>query len=139
MTTAVVVTTIVTDKGSEASLKEQIFEQIRKNEKDLRAKVRHLDVEARVHSAVFNLADFLHYAQTWSQGHDETPDHATTNGKSTANHHQEEVSEAYWMDQALEEIRQGQQPILAAFTVEELAELEDEKIGEEFSSRPFLY
>lgn len=139
MTTAVVVTTIVTDKGSEASLKEQIFEQIRKNEKDLRAQIRHLDVEARVHSAVFNIADFLKYAQTWSRGDDEAPGHLSTNGRSTTSNHQEEVSEAYLMDQALEEIRQGQQPMLAAFTVEELAELEDEKIGEEFSSRPFLY
>jgi hypothetical protein len=139
MTTAVVVTTIVTDKGSEASLKEQIFEQIRKNEKDLRAKVHHLDVEARVHSAVFNLADFLNYAQTWAQPREEAPDPATTNGHSVTSNHQAELSEAYLMDQALEEIRQGQQPILAALTVEELAALEDEKIGEEFSSRPFLY
>jgi len=50
-----------------------------------------------------------------------------------------DLSEGEFLDAVLEQLPSGQQPPYARLTDEDLAAIEDERIGEHFSRYPFLY
>jgi hypothetical protein len=138
MTTAVVVTTIVTDQAGETNFMGQLLDQIRKQETDLRAKFTHSDQEVTVTSAIFPLADFAHHLQEWVQ-HKKNGVRTVGNGGSRPPHTLDELSEAELMDYVFAQMQQNATPTYAALSPEDLAEMEDEPIGDYFSQNPFLH
>jgi hypothetical protein len=138
MTTAVVVTTIVTDPAGEVNVAEQLLDQIRQNTHVLHTQLTQQNLEAQVTSAVFDVADFVHCVNEWlrRRGEVELPALPAAPVKPAQ---PEEMSEAEFMDYVLNQIDQGNGPGYARFTAAELAAAEDEPIGQHFSQQPFLY
>jgi hypothetical protein len=61
MATAVVVATVVTSDLNEATCKDRLLEQIRRNDSDLRARLVDADTNANVVTAILNLEVFMQY------------------------------------------------------------------------------
>jgi len=137
MTTAVVVTTIVTEEAEKTMFVDQLTEQIRKNDSALQANLTKMNLDAQVVSTVFNLAEFTNRFKEWLSQQEEQAK-AATNGVAMVKH-QDEMSEAEFMDFVVQQLDQGQQPLYARSMNEEATEERDELIGDEFSRRPFLY
>jgi hypothetical protein len=143
MTTAVVVTTIVTHNSSEEQFLDQLLEQIRDNDRDLLETLDRVGLEGRVTSAILNVGDFLHYAHQWLRyrGPEGTPDAPATqaNGGIPTQVCTENMSEAEFMEFILEELDSKQQPAFARLSAADLAALEEEEVGGHLSQHPFLY
>ena len=169
MTTAVVVTSIVTTNLGEAKFVDHVLEQVRRNDRDLLNKISAVDIDARVVTAILNVNDFMSYAHEWlRQRQDDklvepvlpkqkngtakatagkTRNGKTTTGKTTTDKAitdktivvSDNMNEAEFMDYTLEQLRQGKVQAFASFSAEELDNVEEEPIGEDFSQQPFLY
>ena len=179
MTTAVVVTSIVTTNLGEAKFVDHVLEQVRRNDRDLLNKISAVDIDARVVTAILNVNDFMSYAHEWlRQRQDDklvepvlpkqkngtakatagktrigktttgkTTTGKTTTGKTTTDKAitdktivvSDNMNEAEFMDYTLEQLRQGKVQAFASFSAEELDNVEEEPIGEDFSQQPFLY
>jgi hypothetical protein len=134
-----VVTTIVSHDSSEAMVVEQLFDQIRANDRDLLSKLAHLGHQARVSSAVVNIADFMSYAQEWlNHRHGEAPP-AQTHGSPQTAVCTGDMSEAEFMDYMLAQIHAGNAPSYAQFSEDALEAMSEERIGDHWSQNPFLY
>ncbi|CAN5830659.1 hypothetical protein BH10CHL1_BH10CHL1_17750 [soil metagenome] len=153
MTTAVVVTSIVTTNLGEARFVDHILEQIRRNDRDLLNRLNKVDGDARVVTAILNVSEFMTYAQDVLREREELAavewdftEPATaepTDGPKqlvskttvvTAN-----MNELEFMDYTLGQLRQDNAPSLGNISEQGLDEIEEERIGEEFSRAPFLY
>jgi hypothetical protein len=139
MTTAVVVTTIVSHDSSEAMIVEQLFEQIRANDRDLLNRLAHLGHQARVTSAVVNIADFMSYAQEWLTHRNGEAPPAQTHDNPQTRVCTGDMNEAEFMDHMLAQIREGKAPSYAQFGDDALEAMSEERIGEHWSQHPFLY
>lgn len=139
MTTAVVVTTIVTHNSSEAQFLDHVLEQIRNNDRDLLATLDQLGLDVRVTSAILNVGDFLHYAHQWLRHRGEDAPATQANGGAPTQVCTENMSEAEFMEFILEELDTGTQPAYARLTAAELEAMEEETIGDHHSQHPFLY
>jgi hypothetical protein len=143
MTTAVVVTTIVTHNASEGQFLDQLLEQIRDNDRDLLETLDRVGLEGRVTSAILNVGDFLHYAHQWlrhraQEGAADAP--ATkANGGPPTQVCTENMSEAEFMEFILEELDAKQGPAYAWLSAADLAEMEEEEVGGHLAQQPFLY
>jgi hypothetical protein len=150
MTTAVVVTSIVTTNLGEARFVDHVLEQVRRNDRDLLNKISAVDMDARVVTAILNVNEFMSYAHEWlRQRQDEKsiepvlPEQTNgvmkaMNGKTTSKPTvakktgatskksnktlvvSENMNEGEFMDYTLER-------------------MEEKHIGEDFSEQPFLY
>ncbi|HMN28884.1 MAG TPA: hypothetical protein PKE45_12105 [Caldilineaceae bacterium] len=129
MTTAVVVTTIVSHDSSETSIVDQLFEQICAKDRDLRNALAKLGLDARVTSAIVNIGDGINQ-ESLIPRQAETPAAQTTSA---------EMDELEFMDYLLEQIQQGGAPRYARLNNDELSAMADEKVGEHLSQNPFLY
>lgn len=172
MTTAVVVTSIVTTNLGEAKFVDHILEQIRRNDRDLLNKISKVDMDARVVTAILNVNEFMNYAHEWlrqqeaekkqpkkrqtkkraeptlikpveelKQVEEAAQVHGTgktalANKTTVVNH---DMSEGEFMEYALAQLREGKVQMFTSFNTEELENIEDEPIGEDFSRQPFLY
>jgi hypothetical protein len=153
MTTAVVVTSIVTTNLGEARFVDHILEQIRHNDRDLLNRLSTVDGDARVVTAILNVGEFMSYAQEVLREHEaiapadwdftELDRSEKINGIGkpvskttvvTAN-----MNELEFMDYTLEQLRQDNLPSLASISEQVLDAMEEERIGEDFSRQPFLY
>jgi hypothetical protein len=130
MTTAVVVTTIVTDQPGEETVAEQLLDQVRQTTQTLQVQLTQHNLEAQVTSAVFDVADFVHCVNDWLRRRGAESALATPVA---------EMSEADFMDYVLDQIDQGQSPGYARITAEQMAATDDEEIGAHFSQHPYLY
>lgn len=153
MTTAVVVTSIVSTNLGEAKFVDQVLEQVRRNDRDLLKQITAADQDARVVTAILNVHEFMSYAHDWvSQRQAETPKRASRpkTAKRTAKVAaqpapsptivvSEAMNELEFMDYTLNQLRHGQAQPVTTFSAEALEQLEAEPIGEEFSQQPFLY
>jgi hypothetical protein len=153
MTTAVVVTSIVTTNLGEARFVDHILEQIRHNDRDLLNRLSTVDGDARVVTAILNVGEFMSYAQEvlrereaiapadWDFTELDRSEKINGIGKPvskttvvTAN-----MNELEFMDYTLEQLRQDNLPSLASISEQVLDAMEEERIGEDFSRQPFLY
>lgn len=139
MTTAVVVTTIVTHNSSEAQFLDHVLEQIRNNDRDLLDTLDRLGLDGRVTSAILNVGDFLHYAHQWLRQRGEEAPATQANGGAPTQVCTENMSEAEFMEFILEELDANQQPAYARLTAADLAAMEEEAVGAHLSQHPFLY
>lgn len=166
MTTAVVVTSIVTTNLGEAKFVDHILEQIRHNDRDLLNKLAKVDGDARVVTAILNVNEFMSYANEWlrQQQSEKKPTKkrrtakptdpalfkvteeskpvevaAKVNGMDKTTVVNQAMSESEFMEYTLEQLRQGKVQAFSSFTAEEAEQMEDEPIGEDFSRQPFLY
>jgi hypothetical protein len=138
MTTAVIVTTIVTTELGETKFLDQVLEQIRKNDHSLPTRLTPIDLDAKVTTAILDIADFMGYAQAWMHRQPKAPAQEQEKSAPTLVC-TDDMSEGEFMDYVLQQIHQGKQPAYAQFTNGELEGIEEEKIGEHFSQNPFLY
>ncbi len=158
MTTAVVVTSIVTTNLGEARFVDHILEQIRRNDRDLLNRLNTVDGEARVFTAILNVGEFMSYAQEVLRENEEiTPaewnfteptqpeptkganEHSTSNLVSKTTVVTANMNELEFMDYTLGQLRQDRGPSLASISEQALDDMEEERIGEDFSQAPFLY
>ena len=169
MTTAVVVTSIVTTNLGEARFVDHVLEQVRRNDRDLLSRISAVDMDARVVTTILNVNEFMSYAHEWlRQRQDEKsiepvlPEQAngamkTMTGKTTSKPTvakkpvatnkrsnktmvvSENMNETEFMDYTLEQLRQGKLSPVVSFNAEALDSLEEEHIGDDFSRQPFLY
>ena len=65
MTTAVVVTSIVTTNLGEARFVDHVLEQVRRNDRDLLSRISAVDMDARVVTTILNVNEFMSYAHEW--------------------------------------------------------------------------
>ena len=158
MTTAVVVTSIVTTNLGEAGCLDHLLEQIRTNDRSLLRRLSAVDGEATVVTAVLDLAEFVRYAADWLHRRQAAPPEfkfpeptfgemdqlGVANGVSrpiaagttvVTDH----MSEAEFMDYTLNQMRQGGGVPVGQYRGEALAAIEEEPIGEDFARHPFLY
>lgn len=146
MTTAVVVTSIVTTNLGEARFVDHLLKQIRRNDKHLLNKLNAVDGDARVVTAILNVGEFMSYAQEYLRNREEAvvTQAKPLNGVSKPDVHKTTVvtadmDELEFMAYTLDQLRQGNPPTSVKLTAEALEALEEEKIGEDFSCQPFLY
>ncbi|MFN8490063.1 MAG: hypothetical protein U0350_20920 [Caldilineaceae bacterium] len=166
MTTAVVVTSIVTTNLGEAKFVDHILEQIRRNDRDLLNKLAKVDVDARVVTAILNVNEFMSYANEWlrQQQTEKKPTKkrrtakradpalfkrpeeakpsaglAQSNGMNQTTVVNQAMSEGEFMEYTLAQLRQGNVQPFSSFSAEAAEQMEDEPIGEDFSRQPFLY
>jgi hypothetical protein len=158
MTTAVVVTSIVTTNLGEAGCLDHLLEQIRTNDRSLLHKLSDVDGDATVVTAVLDLAEFVTYASEWLHRRQAAPPAFTfteptfgevdqlgvANGVSkpataATTVVTDHMSEAEFMDYTLNQMRQGDAAPVSHYRAEALAAMEEEHIGEDFARRPFLY
>ena len=158
MTTAVVVTSIVSTNLGEAKFVDQVLEQVRRNDRDLLKQITAADQDARVVTAILNVHEFVRYTHEWvRQRQAEKPKPAVrtkatkrtakTTPKATAQPaasptlvvSEQAMNELEFMDYTLNQLRHGQAQPVATFSAEALDQIEAEHIGEEFSQQPFLY
>ena len=163
MTTAVVVTSIVSTNLGEAKFVDQVLEQVRRNDRDLLKQITAADQDARVVTAILNVQEFVHYTHEWvRQRQAEKPKPAVRSKatkrtakappKATAQPvasptlasptlvvSEQAMNEFEFMDYTLNKLRHGQAQPVATFSAEALDQIEAEHIGEEFSQQPFLY
>lgn len=158
MTTAVVVTSIVTTNLGEAGCLDHLLEQIRTNDRRLLRRLSAVDGEATVVTAVLDLAEFVSYASEWLHrrqaappafkfpeptfGEMDQPGVATgasqpiAAGTTVVTDH---MSEVEFMDYTLNQMRQGKGMSVGQDREAALAAIEAEPIGEDFARHPFLY
>jgi len=146
MTTAVVVTSIVTTNLGEARFVDHLLEQIRRNDRDLLNKLNKVDGDARVVTAILNVSEFMSYAQDYLRDCEEAAPTqvAYANGASQLDANKTTVvtadmDELDFMSYTLDHLRQESRPVSAKLTDEALEAMEEEWIGEDFSRQPFLY
>ena len=158
MTTAVVVTSIVTTNLGEAGCLDHLLEQIRTNDRSLLRKLSAVDGEATVVTAVLDLAEFVSYASEWLHRRQAPPpefkfpeptfgevdqlgvatgaSQPIAAGTTVVTDH---MSEVEFMDYTLNQMRQGNGIPVGQDSGEALAAIEAEHIGEDFARHPFLY
>ena len=139
MTTAVVVTTIVSHDSSEAMIVEQLFDQIRANERDLLSRLAHLGHQAKVTSDVVNIAAFVSSAQEWLDQQLGAAPPAQTHSSLQTGVCTGDMSETEFMDYMLAQIHEGKAPAYAQLSEDALEAMSEERIGEHWSQHPFLY
>ncbi|MCX6043863.1 MAG: hypothetical protein NT075_02025 [Chloroflexi bacterium] len=153
MTTAVVVTSIVTTNLGEARFVDHILEQIRRNDRNLLNRLNKVDGDARVVTAILNVGEFMTYAQEVLREREAlvSPEWAfsePTQAESTDGGEQAvsqttvvtaQMNELEFMDYTLGQLRQENVASLGSISEQALDEIEEERIGEEFSRTPFLY
>jgi hypothetical protein len=138
MTTAVVVTTIVTDQPGEETVAEQLLAQVRQTTQTLQVHLTQQNLEAQVTLAVFDVADFVHCVNEWLRRRGETAITPAAAESALATP-VADMSEAEFMDYVLDQIDQGRSPGYARITAAQLAAMDDEEIGAHFSQHPYLY
>ena len=158
MTTAVVVTSIVTTNLGEAGCLDHLLEQIRTNDRSLLRRLSAVDGEATVVTAVLDLAEFVSYASEWLHRRQAPPpefkfpeptfgemdqrgvatgvSQPIAAGTTVVTDH---MSEAEFMDYTLNQMRQGSGVPVGQYSGEALAAIEEEPIGEDFARHPYLY
>ncbi len=153
MTTAVVVTSIVTTNLGEARFVDHVLEQIRRNDRDLLNRLNKIDGDAKVVTAILNVGEFMTYVQevlreqevlvpadwdflepTQAEPTDSLEQLVSKTTVVTAN-----MNELEFMDYTLGQLRQDHVPSLGRISDQALDEIEEERIGEAFSQAPFLY
>jgi len=153
MTTAVVVTSIVTTNLGEARFVDHILEQIRRNDRDLLNRLNKVDGDARVVTAILNVGEFMTYAQEvlreregvvtadwdFSEPIQAEPTESSDQPVSKTTVVTANMNELEFMDYTLGQLRQNNAPSLVTISDGALDEIEEERIGEEFSQSPFLY
>jgi len=153
MTTAVVVTSIVTTNLGEARFVDHILEQIRRNDRDLLNRLNKVDGDARVVTAILNVGEFMTYAQEvlreregvvtadwdFSEPAQAEPTESSDQPVSKTTVVTAHMNELEFMDYTLGQLRQDNAPSLVTISDQALDEIEEERIGEEFSQSPFLY
>lgn len=159
MTTAVVVTSIVSTNLGEAKFVDQVLEQVRRNDRDLLKQITAADQDARVVTAILNVHEFVRYTHEWvrqRQAEKPKPAARTKATKRTAKAttqpaaspplasptlvvSEQAMNELEFMDYTLNQLRHGPAQPVATFSAAALEQIEAEPIGEEFSQQPFLY
>jgi hypothetical protein len=139
MATAVVVATVVTTDLSEASCKDRLLAQIRRNDSDLRAQLSDEDTNANVVTAILNIEEFMDYVREWSQ----------RKGRANGTNARQEIAETTvitdgmdefeFMEHALQQLRQNGTNHFVALDDGMLAAMEEETPGEDLSRFPFRY
>ena len=153
MTTAVVVTSIVTTNLGEARFVDHVLEQIRRNDRDLLNRLNKVDGDAKVVTAILNVGEFMTYVQEFvrerealaSDDWDFTdtaqaePTECSDKPVSKTTVVTANMNELEFMDYTLGQLRQDNVPSLVTISEQALDEIEEERIGEAFSQAPFLY
>lgn len=154
MTTAVVVTSIVSTNLGEAKFVDQVLEQVRRNDRDLLKQITAADQEARVVTAILNVHEFVRYTHEWvrqRQAEKPQPAARTKAAKRTTKAttqpaasptlvvSEQAMNELEFMDYTLNQLRHGPAQPVASLSAEALEQIEAEHIGEAFSQQPFLY
>lgn len=153
MTTAVVVTSIVTTNLGEARFVDHVLEQIRRNDRNLLNRLNKVDGEARVVTAILDVDEFMIYVQDvlrerevleaaeWDfiDTADSAPINSGDNPVSKTTVVTADMNELEFMDYTLGQFRQDNRPSLGSISDDALDEIEEERIGEAFSRAPFLY
>ena len=137
MTTAVVVATVVTTDLNEASLKDQLLEQIRRNDSDLITRLAKADQSANVATAILDLREFMEYATEWLRRREES----AQEGSSIAGTEvvTDGMSELEFMEHTLQQLRHGETRAFVTLSDSVLEAMEEEQIGEHISRYPFQY
>lgn len=169
MTTAVVVTTVVTTNVSENEFKLRALDQIRHNDRSLLDSLQMAGIDARVVTAIMDVEEFMDYVRERDDrnrqnsvpidangdGRNGAVQNGAVNGNGAQPHPTEtasdpaapykttvvtdEMSEADFMNHTLQQLRNGHQRSLVEASDDALCEMEDEEIGEHFSRYPFQY
>jgi hypothetical protein len=159
MATAVVVATIVTTNVSEDEFKLRALDQIRHNDRSLLDSLATAGIDARVVTAIMDVDEFMEYVserdvRERDQRLQQSGESGGKNGVAQGNAADDaaappevsktvvvtdDMSEAEFMEHALQQLRNGQQASLVDLDEAALREMEDEEIGEHFSRYPFQY
>ncbi|MEZ4861121.1 MAG: hypothetical protein R3C14_07440 [Caldilineaceae bacterium] len=141
MSTAMVVTTVITADADVEKVKTFTLEQIRDNDRGLLDNLLNQGVDACVITAILNVDEFLDYirirrrqgtAQAQEQAEataEPSPTVVITDG----------MSESEFMEYTLQQLNKGERTPLVPLSEETLEAIEEEHIGQHFSCYPFLY
>ncbi len=143
MSTAMVITTVITTDVDVEKVKTFTLEQIRDNDQSLLNNLLDRGVDAHVTTAILNIEEFLEYmrirrrklarqkaAQPIAVAPQETPATVVVT---------DEMSELEFMEFTLQQLQSGEQTPLVTLSQAAVEAMEEEHIGEDFSHRPFLY
>ena len=86
MTTAVVVTSIVSTNLGEAKFVDQVLEQVRRNDRDLLKQITAADQDARVVTAILNVHEFVRYTHEWVRQRQAEKPKPAVRSKATKRH-----------------------------------------------------
>jgi hypothetical protein len=139
MATAVVVATVVTTDLSEASCKDRLLDQIRRNDSDLRAQLSNEDTNANVVTAILNIEEFMEYAREWSQRKGKTNGVGVEQEIAETTVVSDGMDEFEFMEHALQQLRQNGTNHFVVLDDAMLAAMEEETPGEDLSRFPFRY
>jgi hypothetical protein len=139
MATAVVVATVVTTDLSEASCKDRLLAQIRRNDSDLRAQLSNEDTNANVVTAILNIEEFMEYAREWSQRKGKTNGVGVEQEIAETTVVSDGMDEFEFMEHALQQLRQNGTNHFVVLDDAMLAAMEEETPGEDLSRFPFRY
>jgi hypothetical protein len=139
MATAVVVATVVTTDLSEASCKDRLLAQIRRNDSDLRAQLSNEDTNANVVTAILNMEEFMEYVREWSQRKRRANGTVAKQEIAETTVITDGMDEFEFMEHALQQLRQNGTNHFVTLDDGTLAAMEEEHPGEDFSRFPFRY
>jgi len=147
MSTAMVITTVITSDVDVEKVKTLTLEQIRNNDQGLINNLLDRGVDACITTAILNIDEFLDYirirrrkgsSKTLARSDKtEAVVEAVTNQANTVV--TDNMSELEFMEYTLQQINNGKHKAVVNFNQETLAVMEEEPIGESFSRQPFLY
>lgn len=140
MSTAMVIATVITTDVDVEKVKTCALEQIRTNDQGLLNNLLDQGVDARVTTAILNIDEFLEYMHIRQRKSAASQAPAQPAAAPAATMVvTDSMSELEFMEYTLQQVSNGTHESLVRFSAEELAAMEEERIGEEFSRHPFLY
>lgn len=143
MSAAMVIATVITTDMDLEKVKNFTLEQIRNNDQGLLNHLLDRGIDARVATAILNIEEFLDYLRIRqrkvAQPAQPAPSTAGAQAPTETMVVTDNMSELEFMEYTLQQLNHGKRESSVRFSVDALAEMEGEAIGEEFSRHPFLY
>lgn len=146
MSAAMVIATVITTDVDLEKVKNFTLDQIRNNDQGLLNHLLDRGIDARVATAILNIEEFLEYLRIRQRKVAQPVQPAPVPSVAQPVPAPAEtmvvtdnMSELEFMEYTLQQLNNGKRESSVRFSVEALAEMEGEAIGEEFSRHPFLY
>lgn len=148
MSTAMVITTVITSDVDVEKVKTLTLEQIRNNDQGLINNLMDRGVDARITTAILNIDEFLDYIRIRRRKEPSKtlakPSRTKARVEAVAPQVNtvvvtDNMSELEFMEYTLQQINNGKHATGVKMNQETLAVMEEEPIGESFSRQPFLY
>jgi hypothetical protein len=139
MSTAMVIATVITTDVDVEKVKSFTLEQIRDNDQGLLNHLLDRGVDARVATAILNVEEFLDYLRIRRRNGAPQTRVEPAEAPSETVVVTDNMSELEFMEYTLQQLTNGEHEPVVKLNEEALEAMEDERIGEEFSRRPFLY